>query len=200
MPSFVRIEESMPDSMPQPHASPDDTRVNNGASHGSNVSDPQRARSSASMGHSGNTPTDRGTAQPLRRTIERIILGVAGAYNILMASITVFIYTNWFRNNSYDILEEKGLLKQGVSDVSNVVYVAEIYGLIIAIIGVISIIVASRGMKPGTISRGVIIYLVVIIVFSLGTADWLGLIAYSLCLAVYVARNKAIHTSGTVRR
>ena len=131
----------------------------------------------------------------VRGTVERAILGCIGAYNVFMASVTVFVYTNWFRGRSYSILESRGLLKQGAGDVSSVVYVAEIYGFVIALIGVVSIVIACRAMRPGSVSRAIIVYLSLVTLFSLGTADWIGLIGYSICLTIYCARIKAIRMS-----
>ena len=97
--------------------------------------------------------------------------------------------------DSYDILQARGLLTKGVSDANSLVYVSQIYGFIVAVIGVISLMVASRYMKASSISKGVMVYLGVCVVFSLATADWLGLVAYSVCFVLYNARNKAIRLS-----
>lgn len=133
----------------------------------------------------------------MKRTLERTLLCVAGGYNILMAAITLLVYAGWFRSQGYALLENKGMLAQGATDVNNVAYVAEFYGLIVAIVGVASIIVSARGMRPATIVRGVMIWIGVCVAFSLLTRDWLGLILYSLCLTAYWARNKAIKVYGS---
>ncbi len=134
-------------------------------------------------------------SKSVNRKPEKIVLIAAGMYNILMASLTVFVYSNWLKNSSYDILQARGLLTKGVSDANSLVYVSQIYGFIVAVIGVISLMVASRYMKASSISKGVMVYLGVCVVFSLATADWLGLVAYSVCFVLYNARNKAIRLS-----
>lgn len=138
--------------------------------------------------------------RPMPRTAERVLLYIAGAWNLLNASITLFMYTNWFRSESYSLLEEQGLLDSTLSDVNSVVYVVQIYGFAVAILGVISIIVASRAMRPGTVSKGVQIYLIVCLVLSLLTGDWLALVLYSICCVVYGARSRALCKAGSVRR
>lgn len=140
----------------------------------------------------GNGAKPDRTVRALSRRPERIILSITGIYDILMASITVFVYASWLKGESYSILQEKGLLSSGMSDANSVVYVAQMYGFIVALVGVASLVVAARGMRDGSISRAVMIYVVVCAVGSLVTGDWLGLIGYSVTAAVYGSRNKAI--------
>lgn len=128
----------------------------------------------------------------LSRTAERAVLLAVGAYDVVMAAITVFMYAGWFRGESYAVLESRGLLREGAESVSSVIYVAQIYGFVVAAVGVVPIVIALRGMRAATVSRGVMAYLGACMVFSLLTADLLGVVGYSLCLAVYCARNKAI--------
>lgn len=129
---------------------------------------------------------------PLARKTERVLMIIAAAYNVLMASITMFVFTNWFRGKAYDLLESQGLLTSSYSTVDNASTVAGIYALLVLIVGIVSFTVAMRALRPGTISRGVIIWLAIVVVFSLGTMDLIGLALYSLALAIYLARNKAI--------
>lgn len=136
-----------------------------------------------------------GMARAMRRTPERVALCAVGAYDIIMAAVSVFVFTGWFRGESYALLERQGLLRDGMTNVSAVVYVAQIYGFVVAAIGVVSIIVAARGMRPGSVSRGVMAYVGACLALSLLTADVLGVIGYSLCLTVYCARNRAIRVA-----
>ncbi len=129
---------------------------------------------------------------PLARKAERVLMIVAAAYNVLMASITMFVFTNWFRGKAYDLLESQGLLTSSYSTVDNASTVAGVYALLVLIVGIVSFILAMRALRPGTISRGVIIWLAIVVVFSLGTMDLIGLALYSITLAVYLARNKAV--------
>lgn len=135
---------------------------------------------------------------PTRRTAERVLICAAGAWNLLNASITLFAFANWFRGESYSLLESQGLLAADLTDVNNVVYVAQIYGFIVALLGVVSIIVASRGMRPATVYAGVQVYLGCVVAFSLLTGDWLALALYSICFAVYLARSSALRRSHSV--
>lgn len=122
------------------------------------------------------------------------------AYNVIMASITLFMFTSWFKGQAYDLLEHNGLLKTDYSAVDNASTVVGIYALLVLIIGIVSFIMSMRCLAPGTTSRWVIIWLAIVVVFSLGTMDLIGLALYSITLVIYLARNKAIAAQQDVIR
>ena len=130
---------------------------------------------------------------PLARKAERVLMTIAAAYNVIMASITLFMFTSWFKGQAYDLLEHNGLLKTDYSAVDN-------YALLVLIIGIVSFIMSMRCLAPGTTSRWVIIWLAIVVVFSLGTMDLIGLALYSITLVIYLARNKAIAAQQDVIR
>ena len=78
---------------------------------------------------------------------------IAAAYNVIMASITLFMFTSWFKGQAYDLLEHNGLLKTDYSAVDNASTVVGIYALLVLIIGIVSFIMAlfadSRGLPCG---------------------------------------------------
>ena len=51
---------------------------------------------------------------PLARKAERVLMTIAAAYNVIMASITLFMFTSWFKGQAYDLLEHNGLLKTAI--------------------------------------------------------------------------------------
>ena len=117
---------------------------------------------------------------PLARKAERVLMTIAAAYNVIMASITLFMFTSWFKGQAYDLLEHNGLLKTDYSAVDNASTVVGIYALLVLIIGIVSFIMSMRCLAPGTTSRWVIIWLAIVVVFSLGTMDLIGLALYSI--------------------
>ena len=128
---------------------------------------------------------------PLARKAERVLMTIAAAYNVIMASITLFMFTSWFKGQAYDLLEHNGLLKTDYSAVDNASTVVGIYALLVLIIGIVSFIMSMRW---------VIIWLAIVVVFSLGTMDLIGLALYSITLVIYLARNKAIAAQQDVIR
>lgn len=137
---------------------------------------------------------------PLACKAERVLMTIAAAYNVIMASITLFMFTSWFKGQAYDLLEHNGLLKTDYSAVDNASTVVGIYALLVLIIGIVSFIMSMRCLAPGTTSRWVIIWLAIVVVFSLGTMDLIGLALYSITLVIYLARNKAIAAQQDVIR
>lgn len=103
---------------------------------------------------------------PLARKAERVLMTIAAAYNVIMASITLFMFTSWFKGQAYDLLEHNGLLKTDYSAVDNASTVVGIYALLVLIIGIVSFIMSMRCLTPGTTSRWVIIWLAIVVVFS----------------------------------
>lgn len=129
---------------------------------------------------------------PLARKAERVLMIVAASYNVIMASVTLFMFGSWFKGRAYDVLERNGMLQTDYSAVDNASTVVGIYALLVLIIGIVSFIMSMRCLAPGTTSRWVIIWLAIVVVFSLGTMDLIGLALYSITLVIYLARNKAI--------
>ena len=81
---------------------------------------------------------------PLARKAERVLMTIAAAYNVIMASITLFMFTSWFKGQAYDLLEHNGLLKTDYSAVANASTVVGIYALRVLIIGIVSFIMSIR--------------------------------------------------------
>lgn len=137
---------------------------------------------------------------PLARKAERVLMTIAAAYNVIMASITLFMFTSWFKGQAYDLLEHNGLLKTDYSAVDNASTVVGIYALLVLIIGIVSFIMSitvsrSRHHQPVgdhlAGNRGGLL---------LGTMDLIGLALYSITLVIYLARNKAIAAQQDVIR
>lgn len=135
-------------------------------------------------------------SRPMGRGVERGLLFVAAAWNVLLASMTLFMYSPWFRNAGYDVLERAGRMSSA-SLVGQVASIVNLYASALLVIGVVSFLLAALTMRPGTISRGLTVWLSVALMFSLLTADWVSLALYSVALALYVARNKAIRAQRT---
>ena len=68
---------------------------------------------------------------PLARKAERVLMTIAASYNVIMASITLFMFTSWFKGQAYDLLEHNGLLKTDYSAVDNASTVVGIYALLV---------------------------------------------------------------------
>ena len=56
---------------------------------------------------------------PLARKAERVLMIVAASYNVIMASVTLFMFGSWFKGRAYDVLERNGMLQTDYSAVDN---------------------------------------------------------------------------------
>ena len=72
---------------------------------------------------------------PLARKAERVLMIVAASYNVIMASVTLFMFGSWFKGRAYDVLERNGMLQTDYSAVDNASTVTNIYALLVLIIG-----------------------------------------------------------------
>ena len=56
---------------------------------------------------------------PLARKAERVLMIIAASYNVIMASVTLFMFGSWFKGRAYDVLERNGMLQTDYSAVDN---------------------------------------------------------------------------------
>lgn len=129
--------------------------------------------------------------RPMARRVEKGLLIAAAGWNVFMASMTLFMYSPWFRKQGYATLESAGEISS-MSLVNQVMSAVNVYAFAVLLVGVVSFLFAMLAVRPGTISKAVIGWMVFGLVFSLATGDWISLALYSVTLAVYMARNKAI--------
>ena len=45
---------------------------------------------------------------PLARKAERVLMTIAAAYNVIMASITLFMLTSWSKGQTYQLTDHNG--------------------------------------------------------------------------------------------
>lgn len=117
---------------------------------------------------------------------------VCAAFEVILASVTLYVYSSYYKSLGYAILEKHHMLKSSFLTVDNIATVANIYALIVLVIGIITFLLACIAVKKATLSRGVTIWLWFCVVFTLLTRDFVGLALYSITLAIYSGRNKAI--------
>lgn len=129
--------------------------------------------------------------RPMARRVEKGLLIAACGWNVLVASMTLFMYSPWFRKQGYATLEAADEISS-MSLVNQVLSAVNLYAFAVLLVGVVSFLFAMLAVRPGTVSKAVIGWLVFALIFSLSTGDWIALALYSVTLAVYMARNKAI--------
>ncbi|MGY5764286.1 hypothetical protein ACXET9_03665 [Brachybacterium sp. DNPG3] len=122
---------------------------------------------------------------------ERILMMVAGGYHVLLASVTLFLYSGWFLETGYTTLEDAGEISSA-SVVNQVSGVIDVYGAAVLLMGLVTLLVATVGLRNAPGSRKITGWLVVCAILSLVTADFLGVLLLSVVLAVRCARLRAL--------
>lgn len=142
-----------------------------------------------------------GLARPRTgRRVERVLLIVAGAYGVLMASLTLFLYSGALRDTGLAALEAAGEVESGAEDLQQVAAVVDVYAGLVLAVAIVTLLIAAVGLRrerPLSAdgrrgARRITIWLIVCIVFSLVTTDFIGMLLYSVTLAVHCARHRAL--------
>ena len=89
---------------------------------------------------------------PLARKAERVLMIVAASYNVIMASVTLFMFGSWFKGRAYDVLERNGMLQTDYSAVDNASTVTNIYALLVLSSASSVSFTAMRCLAPGTVN------------------------------------------------
>jgi hypothetical protein len=152
-------------------------------------------------GRPTTVPAPAGLARPRTgRRVERVLLVVAGAYGVLMASLTLFLYSGALRDTGLAALEAAGEVESGAGDLQQVAAVVDVYAGLVLAVATVTLLIAAVGLRrerPLSAdgrrgARRITIWLIVCIVFSLVTTDFIGMLLYSVTLAVHCARHRAL--------
>ncbi|MDZ5076007.1 hypothetical protein [Nesterenkonia sp. HG001] len=130
-----------------------------------------------------------GSARPPRRRAERALLFIAAGWNAVLAVITLFPFQYWFASSGYQGLEEADALGSA-SMVTEVAAVVRTYGIAVLVGALLTAVIAWR-LKIGH-SRAVTWWLVACVVGTFITRDVVSVLLFSVCLAVYLSRSRAL--------
>jgi hypothetical protein len=128
----------------------------------------------------------------LDRKPERILLFICSAFEVILASLTLFVFSNQYRNKGYALMQSKKMLRRGFGTVDNITMVIQIYGFVLIGIAIVTFIIAYRYVRTATVSRGAMGWMWFCLIFALLTRDFIGIALFSIALAIYCGRNKAI--------
>lgn len=149
-------------------------------------------RSNASDKNSNNDAAVEQMMKVLNRKPERILLFVCSAFEVILASVTLFIFSNQYRNKGYALLQAKKMLRRGFGTVDNITMFIQIYGFVLIGIAIITFIIAYRYVRTATVSKGAMGWMWFCLIFALLTRDFISIALFSIALAIYCGRNKAI--------
>ena len=130
---------------------------------------------------------DRGTP---RRRAERLLLFTAAGWNAALAAVTLFPFQLWFSSTGYQGLEEAESLGSA-SMVTEVTAVLRAYGIAVLLGALVTACIAWRLRMEH--SRAVTWWLIACVVGTFLTRDVVSVLLFSVCLAVYLSRSRALH-------
>lgn len=130
------------------------------------------------------------TERPPRRRAERVLLFTAAGWNALLAVLTLFPFQLWFASTGYHGLEEADSLGSA-SMVTEVTAVVRVYGIAVLVGALLTAFVAWRLRLQH--SRGVTWWLIACVAGTFLTRDVVSVLLFSVCLAVYLSRSRALH-------
>lgn len=127
----------------------------------------------------------------MERTTEKRLLISAGIWNIIMAVLTIFGYSTWFKNEgvkSFEMNEQLTYLNTSMLD--SLVSIIMVFGLLIFLIGIINIYLSKKvdGIKNYWKMN---IWLITCLIIHFLSFDIIGIVLYLVTLVIYIARTKA---------
>lgn len=123
------------------------------------------------------------------RVPERVLMGVAAVWNLLLAVITLFPYQMWLTSEGYEVLGAEDAMDSG-SAVAEVVSVVRLYGVVLLLFALVTAVIAWR-MRAGH-RRGVVWWLGIWVVLMLATRDVVSVLLLSVALVLYLSRSRAM--------
>ena len=123
------------------------------------------------------------------RLPERILMGSAALWNLLLAVITLFPYQMWLTSEGYDILGSEDAMDSG-SAVAEVVSVVRLYGIALLLFALVTAVIAWR-MSVAHRS-GIVWWLGVGTLLMLATRDVVSVLLLSVALVLYLSRSRAM--------
>lgn len=127
----------------------------------------------------------------MKRRIESLTLAGAAIWNIVAAVLTIFGYSNWFKNQGTSAFEEVGSMDyMSTSLIDSLVSVIMIYGLFVLFIGIFNLYIMNK-MNQEIYSKKIFIWLLVCILIHFLSFDIIGLVLYIITTTLYSARYRA---------
>lgn len=131
----------------------------------------------------------------MSRKLERVLLMVGAAWNIITALLTIFGYSSWFENTGINTLRYTEVTPMEASVlIKNISTVVLVFGLGMFVGGIITLIVA-RNIKNNIIQNNILIWVGIWGIVQFLAGDAIGFCLFSIVFVIYLAKNKAIKLS-----
>lgn len=129
----------------------------------------------------------------MSRKIERILIGVVSLWHFINAVLTILVFGMDMKHNGTELLANAYPSLKSVSSslVDNVYIVLSTYGLFIMLIGIMNVYLL-KFLKDNEINIKWQIWMIVLLMLSVLTMDFISILFYSIIVAIYNSKNKAI--------
>ena len=127
----------------------------------------------------------------MKRRIERITLFLAALWNIITATLTIFAYSNWFKNEGITAFEEANQVNYiSTSLLDSLINIIMVYGLLILTMGIINLFITKQ-LERERYNKKTFIWLLICLLIQFLSFDVIGVLLYIVTITLYSARNRA---------
>lgn len=127
----------------------------------------------------------------MKRRIERITLFLAALWNIITATLTIFGYSNWFKNEGITAFEEANQVNYiSTSLLDSLINIIMVYGLLILTMGIINLFITKQ-LERERYNKKTFIWLLICLLIQFLSFDVIGVLLYIVTITLYSARNRA---------
>lgn len=125
--------------------------------------------------------------------MERIIVYIASAWQLLDGLITIFFYGPYIRQKGSHIDELSFGEKQGLNSLFGSIYsFVSIYGILLILLGLITIYLTKSYLKNDIVPKKVPFWFLICGIFSYFTMDIISLVLYMGAGIIILAKNRSI--------
>ncbi|OAK67258.1 hypothetical protein [Lederbergia galactosidilytica] len=125
--------------------------------------------------------------------LEKTLVYIASGWQILDGLITIFIYGPYIREKGVATAQLSAVEKEGLDSLSgSISSVASIYGILLILLGFITIYLTKTFLKEGIVPKKVPVWFLICGIISYFTMDILSLILYMGAGIIILAKNRSI--------
>lgn len=125
--------------------------------------------------------------------MEKTLVYIASGWQLLDGLITIFIYGPYIRNKGAHNAELSFVEKEGLDSLLGSMHsVASIYGILLILLGLITIYLTRTYLKKGIVPKKVPFWFLICGIISYFTMDIISLILYMGAGIIILAKNRSL--------
>lgn len=125
--------------------------------------------------------------------MEKTLVYIASGWQLLDGLITIFIYGPYIRQKGSHTAELSFVEREGLNSLLGSIYsVASIFGILLILLGLITIYLTRTYLKKGIVPKKVPIWFLICGIFSYFTIDIISLILYMGAGIIILAKNRSL--------